>query len=61
LNVGKWTEEEDIKLYELCVELGTDFNAMAENLVGRSAAMVKNRYYAKIKNMLDTKKHFENR
>lgn len=43
-----FTEAEDNKILELVEKIGTKFYKMAEEFEGRSAIMIKNRYYSKL-------------
>jgi hypothetical protein len=48
LSRKSFTAEEDCKILELIEKMGTKFYKIAEQLEGRTAIMVKNRYYSKL-------------
>lgn len=50
---GKWTDEEDSKLFELFKIHGRKWCDISKNLPGRTESMVKNRFHSKFKNYLD--------
>ena len=48
LNRKSFSAEEDLKILDLIEKMGTKFYKIAEQLEGRTAIMVKNRYYSKL-------------
>lgn len=44
----RFTPEEDAKILELLNKIGKKFYAIADEFVGRTAIMIKNRYYSKL-------------
>jgi hypothetical protein len=49
INRMPFSEAEDQKILDLVNQMGAKFYKIAENIEGRTAVMIKNRYYAKLK------------